>query len=247
MFSLFKSQPRLVELIPENYIDIHSHILPGIDDGSSNLEETIYLLENMKEMGFKQCIPTPHTLPHTWDNTKESIITCHKNTISNLPNSLQKMIPAVSTEYMIEGSFIERMKNETLLILKDNKVLIEMSYLNAPMDFKKIVFEIQMNGYTPILAHPERYSFYHQSMKDYEKIKELGCLFQLNLLSTVGYYGKNVSSVADKLLKQNMIDFTGSDIHHKRHIEAFQNKVLISSTKQLVEAMKRNSIFGNEY
>jgi protein-tyrosine phosphatase len=247
MFSLFKNQTKLVDLIPENYIDIHSHILPGIDDGSENYDQTLFLIENMKEMGFKQCIPTPHTLPHTWDNTRESITICHAETLSKLPETLKKMIPRVGTEYMIEGSFLERMKNETLLTLKDNKVLIEMSYLNAPMDFKKIVFEIQMNGYTPILAHPERYSFYHQSMREYEKLKEIGCFFQLNLLSTVGYYGKNVASIADKLLKQNMIDFTGSDIHHKRHIEAFQNKVLISSTKQLVEAMKRNSIFGNEY
>jgi protein-tyrosine phosphatase len=246
MFSLFKSQPKLSELIPENYIDIHSHVLPGIDDGAAQLADTQFLLENMKEMGFQQCIPTPHTLPHTWDNTKESITECHKATLSNLPESLQKMIPLVASEYMIESSFLERMKNESLLTLKDKKVLIEMSYLNPPMDFKKIVFEIQMNGYTPILAHPERYSFYHQSMREYEKLKELGCLFQLNLLSTVGYYGKNVASIADKLLKQNMIDFTGSDIHHKRHIDAFQNKVLISSTKQLVEAMKRNSVFKLE-
>lgn len=246
MFSFFKNLPKLADLIPENYIDIHSHVLPGIDDGASNLDDTIFLLEKMKEIGFIQCIPTPHTLPHTWDNTKESINECHKVTISKLPESIKNMIPKVSTEYMIEGSFLERMKNESLLTLNENKVLIEMSYLNAPMDFKKIVFEIQMNGYTPILAHPERYSFYHQSMRDYEKLKEIGCLFQLNLLSTVGYYGKNVASIADKLLKQNMIDFTGSDIHHRRHIEAFQNKVKITSTKQLVEAMNRNSIFKSE-
>lgn len=246
MFSLFKKPPILSELIPENYVDIHSHVLPGIDDGAVTISETQFLLENMQEMGFIQCIATPHTLPHTWDNTKESITKCHKATISKLPESLKKMIPNVATEYMIESSFLERMKSETLLTLKDNIILIEMSYLSAPMDLKKIIFEIQMNGYIPVLAHPERYSFYHNNMREYEKLKEQGCLFQLNLLSTVGYYGKNVASIADKLLKQNMVDFTGSDIHHKRHIEAFQNKVLISSTKKLVEAMKRNSVFKSK-
>lgn len=241
MISLFKNKPKLVDLIPDGYIDIHSHILPNIDDGSKSIQETSSLLEEMALLGFNKCIATPHTMTNVWDNSTDFIQETFLNTKSHLPQNLDQMLYRVSSEYMMDETFIERLQNEKLLVIKDNIVLVEMSYLNPTVDLKNILFQLQMKGYTPLLAHPERYLYYHNSKQDYFRLKELGCLFQLNLLSTVGYYGKSVATIADFLLANNLIDFVGSDIHHDRHVNSFYQRIRIKSQNELIDTMNKNS------
>ena len=243
MFSIFKSKPKLSELIPEGFIDIHSHILPGIDDGSENLAQSTDLLSRLNSMGFSKCIVTPHTLPEIWENTSEGITATFNSTKLQLEEPLNNMLYRAASEYMINESFLQRLQTEPLLTLKDNYVLIEMSYLNPPLALKEIIFEIQLKGYQPLLAHPERYLFYHNNTKMYETLKKLEVQFQLNLLSSVGYYGTSVAKTTDFLLKENFIDFVGSDVHHLRHVNAFENKIIIKSEKQLKVAMDKNSFF----
>ena len=123
--------------------------------------------------------------------------------------------------------FEKHFQNEKLLPLKDNYVLVEMSYINAPIQLYKILFDLQVAGYKPVLAHPERYTFYHNKLNEYEKLKKAGCLFQMNLLAVVGYYGENVTKIAEQLLQKGMYDFVGSDVHHDNHIAAFDQKIKI--------------------
>ncbi len=243
MISFFKSKPKLSALIPSGFIDIHSHLLPGIDDGSKSLEETETLLRQLKVIGFEKCITTPHTLPEIWENTREGILQKFDETKSQLSENLQPMLDHTASEYMLGESFIDRLQSEKLLTLKDNIVLIEMSYLNPPLALKDIIFEIQIKGYQPLLAHPERYLYYHKNLKAYELFKDSGVLFQLNLLSTVGYYGPKVAAATDFLLKGNFIDFVGSDVHHLKHVGAFENKIMIKSEDQLRSAIERNTYF----
>ena len=242
MISFFKSKPKLVDLIPAGFIDIHSHLLPGIDDGAKSIEDTSEMLLQLKSIGFEKCITTPHSLPGVWENTKEGILTTFIQTKSELPESTSEMLYITASEYMMNETFHERIQTDELLTIKDNLVLVEMSYLNPPLALLDIIFELKLKGYQPILAHPERYFFYHQNQKMYKTLKELDVLFQLNLLSTVGYYGSSVAIIADMLLKDNFIDFVGSDVHHMRHVNSFQNKITIKSEKKLIEAIERNSI-----
>lgn len=243
MFTIFKAKPKLSELIPKEYVDIHSHILPGIDDGSENLEQTSELLKRLNEIGFSKCIATPHTLPEIWENTTEGITKTFETTKLQLEKPLNNMLHHAASEYMINEVFLQRLQTEPLLTLKDNYVLIEMSYMNPPLALKEIIFEIQLKGYQPLLAHPERYLFYHRNTKMYETLKKLEVQFQLNLLSSVGYYGSSVAKIADFLLKENFIDFVGSDVHHLRHVAAFDNRLTIKSEKQLRDAIAKNSFF----
>lgn len=242
MISFFKSKPKLVDLIPAGFIDIHSHLLPGIDDGAKSIEDTSEMLLQLKSIGFEKCITTPHTLPGVWENTKEGILTTFIQTKSELPESTSEMLHITASEYMMNETFHERIQTDELLTIKDNLVLVEMSYLNPPLALLDIIFELKLKGYQPILAHPERYFFYHQNQKMYKTLKELDVLFQLNLLSVVGYYGSSVAIIADRLLKENLIDFVGSDVHHMQHVNSFQNKIIIKSEKKLIEAIERNSI-----
>ena len=240
MLSLFKSKPKLAELIPNEYVDIHSHILPGIDDGAKTLDDTKFLLEEMKQLGFAKCIATPHTMNNIWDNTLETIGNALQEVTSNIAVPFEINI---ATEYLLDESVLSKAKNKSLLTLKDNYVLVELSYLNPPIQLYDFLYQIQLSGYHVVLAHPERYSYFHSNKKEYQKLKKAGCLFQLNLLSTVGYYGKEVAEIANYLLKENVYDFTGSDIHHKNHIRAFQSKITANNGEKITELMKKNVFF----
>ena len=138
---------------------------------------------------------------------------------------------------------MEKIEKQQLLTLKEKHILVEISYLSPPLQLYDIIFELQLSGYKPIFAHPERYLFYHNNFSEYEKLKKAGCLFQLNLLSTVGYYGSNVAKIAGLLLEKGYIDFVGSDVHHQNHINAFTQKVTIKNLKPLEEVISNNLFF----
>lgn len=243
MFSFLKSKPTLAALIPNNYVDIHSHVLPGIDDGAKNLKDSQFLLEAMIGFGFKKCITSPHTMANVYNNTIETINNAKDKVEDELSDLAKQLDLRAASEYYIDENFIENFKSNPLLTLKDNYVLVEMSFLNPPIQLHDYLFELQLAGYQPVLAHPERYSFYHSNFKDFEKLKKMGLKFQLNLLSSVGYYGPDVTKTSDKLLKAGFIDFVGSDIHHKQHIDSFAKKVVIKETKALETAIEKNQFF----
>jgi len=237
-----KKKPILRDLI-ENYTDIHSHLLPGIDDGSKNFETTLSLIQSLQKIGFEQFVTTPHIIKNIWDNSRTDIETLHATTSEKLVKENFNLPFKAAAEYMMDDSFSKLMQSEKLLTLKDNYLLVEMSYINPPMQLYDIIFDIRIAGYQPVLAHPERYIFYHSNFDEYKKLKKAGCMFQLNLLSTVGYYGSGVAKTAQKLLDTGMIDFTGSDLHHENHLKSFDKKLAFSDTAALKEAIRRNDLF----
>ncbi len=239
MLNFFKSKPYLKDLIPNGFVDIHSHVLPGIDDGAKNVEDSLTLISEMKKLGFSKIVGTPHTYTGLYDNTNESIKKSFNKLNKKKPKDLEIKY---ASEYMLDKSIIEKAKNKNLLCVKDNLVLVEMSYIAPPYKLYEIIFEIRVNGYLPILAHPERYLFI-QDFETYLKLKKVGCIFQANLLSCVGYYGKSVVKVLDKLIKKEMIDFVGSDIHNRRHVMAFEKKVKIQNTEILKKIINNNNVF----
>jgi len=240
-----KNKPLLKDVIPNDYVDIHSHLLPGIDDGAPTIEDTISLITQLQEIGVKEFITTPHIINSVWNNTKESIALKHNETVSLLKNENAGItIEKAAAEYMLDSFFFDMIKKGApLLTLKDNYVLVEMSYLNAPHQLYDMIFELQMAGYIPILAHPERYLFYYNHFQEYYKLKKAGCLFQLNLLSTVGYYGIGVVALTQKLLQNELYDFVGSDVHHENHIKAFGNKMVLKNYADINSLAEKNSLF----
>lgn len=243
MFFFNKKKPVLKDFIPENHIDFHSHLLFGIDDGAQTFENTLGLVTAMKNFGISTIITTPHVMNHVWENTTE-IITNRQHEVNALfkQHDVDFTIKAAA-EYLLDDSFLKLFQSEPLLTLKDNYVLVEMSYINAPLQLYDLLFELQIAGYKPVLAHPERYNFYHHNFDEYKRLKNAGCLFQLNLLSTVGYYGEFVARSAEQLLKKGLIDFASSDIHHEKHVAAFDGKVLYKDVQPLQEAVNNSTFF----
>lgn len=243
MFFFKKSKPVLKELIQDQFVDIHSHLLPGIDDGAKNIAETLHLINTLKEFGFCQFMATPHTFSGYYDNTQSSILETYQRTQALLIENHCHVQLEVASEYLMDDHFIKLFQNKEILTLKDNYVLVEMSYLNPPINLFDILFDLQVAGYKPVLAHPERYVFFHNQTEMFKKLKNSGCLLQMNLLSSVGYYGKNVQTTAQELLKQGLIDFVGSDVHHQKHLEAFNHKVEIKEIDALKAAISNNQFF----
>lgn len=241
IFNLFKSKPTLIELIPEGFVDIHSHILPGIDDGAKNIEESLLLISEMKKMGFSKIIGTSHTYPGLYNNTNESIKNSFNKLVKNM--NVENINIDFGSEYMIDESLIIKSRNKDFLCIKDNYVLLEMNFISEPIGLYEIIYEICINGYIPVIAHPERYLYIENKFSIIEKLKNMGCKFQLNLLSTVGSYGIQVTKFSDKLLNMNYIDFVGSDIHNTKHIKMFEDKIKISEIGKLEEIMKNNSFY----
>jgi protein-tyrosine phosphatase len=244
MFSIFKSKPFLKDLIPDNYIDIHSHLLPGIDDGAKTLEDSLRLIKALQGFGTTQIITTPHIIHNFWDNNNQNIQATEEVTRKELQNNNLSIPMRAAAEYMMDDSFVTLFQSGQLLTLKDNYVLVEMSYINPPIQLYSILFDLQVAGYIPVLAHPERYVFYHHNFEEFNKLINAGCLLQLNLLSSVGYYGEGITKIAEKLLQNGMYSFVGSDVHHNNHIAAFEQKIKLKDPTPLKEAIANNQFFS---
>jgi protein-tyrosine phosphatase len=243
MFTLFKSKPVLKDLIPDGHIDIHSHLLPGIDDGARTFEDTLRLTQALQGFGVSQFITTPHIIQYVWDNTHDQILSNKETTVLELKKNKITVPFNAAAEYLMDDQFVQLFQSHELLTLKANYVLVEMSYINAPIQLYSILFDLQVAGYIPVLAHPERYLFYHNNFSEYEKLKRAGCLFQLNLLSVVGYYGAEITKIAEQLLAKGMYTYVGSDVHHDNHIASFEQKVKIKDLAPLKEVIANNQFF----
>jgi len=227
-------------LIPNGFVDIHSHILPGIDDGAKNIEESLILISEMEKMGFSKIIGTPHTYPGLYDNTKAAI----EESFNELKGKISKGIEiSYASEYMSDISILDKIKNNEILTIKDKLILVETGFNSIPNNLFEMIFQIRLNGYIPVIAHPERYIYLHENLKIAKKLKIAGCLFQINLLSSTGYYGNRVSRFCDKLLVEDMVDFVGSDIHNLRHIQEFKSKIKLNNIEKFKQTMEANKIF----
>ncbi len=241
MFSIFQKKEFLKDHL-EGITDIHNHILPGIDDGATNLEDSLQLLRRFKSIGISGFICTPHIMNDYYPNNAETIETSLskvKDGISFL-DDLKGTRIRYAAEYMMDQSFLDLLEQEELLTLKEKYVLVEMSYFQAPINLKEILFQLQTHGYKPVLAHPERYAYYHsKDLRRYEELKNRGCLFQVNALSLSTHYGTNMQQIAFKLLEAEMIDFIGTDTHREQHLDKLErirlNKKTSSQVKKVVE------------
>lgn len=243
MLSFFKSKPFLKDLLAGDYVDIHSHLLPGIDDGAKTIKKTIKLAKAFQELGISQFVTTPHISHYVWNNSEQDIINKQEETQLLLKEENINLPFHAAAEYFMDDWFEKHLKTQKLLTLKDNYVLVEISYLSAPLNLYKIIFDIQLAGYIPVLAHPERYLYFHKNFNEYEKLKKAGCLFQLNLLAVMGYYGSEITKTASLLLKKGMYDFTGTDVHHGNHITALNERIKIEMTSNLKEVIVNNQFF----
>ena len=217
--------------------DIHSHLLPGIDDGSPDIETSVQLITGMKRLGYKKLITTPHIMWDVYRNTRDIILGKLQEVKDRLANEQVDIEIHAAGEYFIDehlGELVER--KEPLLSFGNNLVLVEFSMVSQPFEWKKTLFEMQIQGYQPVIAHPERYAYLERNKNFYDELKSAGYLFQLNILSLSGQYGNSVTELARYLTKKGYYNLIGTDLHHARHLEALKNPSVLSSVQQLLDS-----------
>ncbi len=239
MFNLFSKKKAKGERIDYAVLktDMHSHLLPGIDDGARDIETSLQLIRGMKELGYQKLITTPHIIWDIYRNTPEII----NEKLQLVRDALQQegidIELHAAAEYFLDEHVEELLKRkEPLLTVSGNKVLTEFSMAFPSLNTKDILFEMQMQGYQPIIAHPERYIYLQQNKEFYQELKDIGCMFQLNILALGGHYGRSVKDLAEYLLSNGFYDLVGTDLHHLNHLDDLQHAELTATLKKAIES-----------
>jgi tyrosine-protein phosphatase YwqE len=219
--------------------DMHNHLLPGIDDGSPDMETSMLLADGLQELGFTHLTFTPHILSDVHLNNQSTI----EQAFTKLMPEIAHRFPALSlnfaAEYMLDFLFEDLLaKGDILCFGKQRYVLIEMSYLVESPNLRQMIFSLLTRGYQPILAHPERYHYFHQRFSFYETLVDAGCELQLNLLSLGGFYGPHVVKTARKLIKNGLVSWVGTDMHHTGHLDALRNLADNKRFRQQLDLIK---------
>ena len=228
--------------IPTITTDIHSHLIPGIDDGSKSMEESIEMIEAFIALGYTKLITTPHIMSHRFPNTRtileEGLVALQKE----LKERNMQIEIEIASEYYLDETVMELVEQRDILTFGENYMLFEMSYVQPLHHLEEMIFEMKVAGYTPVLAHPERYVYMHDDFNKYRRLKEKGVLFQLNVPSLGGYYSKPVQKAAKRLVDEGMVDLIGSDAHKMTHLNALK---AVRTKKTYANIFTNNTILNN--
>jgi len=242
IFSFFKKKEEK-RRGPQLKVDLHSHLIPGIDDGSKSMKESISLLKGMEALGYEKVITTPHIMLDAYRNTPEII----QNGLKSLREVAIKegitLEIEAAAEYYLDDGFEELLHKGNVLTIEGKYLLFETSYFAKPMQLEEMIFAISSSGYIPLMAHPERYRYVKDPLKEFSRFKDLGVLFQVNLNSFIGHYGKDAKQKADFLSKEGMIDFLGSDVHHSKQVDTLSNVFLSEAYRDI---FKYNTILNDD-
>ena len=224
--------------------DMHSHFIPGIDDGAQSREDSLVLIRGMQRLGFRKLVTTPHVYGEFYDNSREGILE-HFGALKSLVAAEGiEMELEVGAEYFLDSYFKNTVLPGGLLSFGGDRryVLVEVSMAGWPRNFDELIFDVQAQGYNPVLAHPERY-VYEMDPQFFMRLKERGVLMQMNILALAGYYGGGIQQNADHFLEAGVYDFCGSDMHHERHLVAMER--LVRDRQDLMVRLKGYGGFGN--
>lgn len=236
MLSIFKKKTSSPPDLSGMVADMHSHLIPGIDDGATDVENSLELIRGLMDLGLQKFITTPHILWDIFKNNRKTITPAYGELQQGLAANNINVPVKFAAEYFLDYHVEELIEDEQpLLTIFDNCVLVEFSFVSAPLDLKEKLFSLQMAGYQPIIAHPERYTYFGRTKEMYEELKEAGYFFQVNLLSLAGYYGKLPQEIANVLVKNKLVDFLGTDLHHVRHLHALRSASSLTDTIKAIQ------------
>ena len=242
IFSFFNKKKES-ERGPVLKVDLHSHLIPGIDDGSQSMEESLSLLKGMEALGYEKVITTPHIMLDAYRNTPEIILNGLKTLReAAIKEGITLKIEAAA-EYYLDDGFEDLLRKGDILTIYENYLLFETSYFAKPLQLEEMIFSITSAGYIPLMAHPERYRYVKDPLKEYGRFKELGVMFQVNLNSFGGHYGKDAKQKANFLRKEGMIDFLGSDVHRIRQVKTLSE---VFSSDAYRDIFRHNTILNDE-
>ncbi len=242
MWNIFNKTPKET-IFTYLQTDMHSHLLPNVDDGVYNEETAYYFIKDLIELGYKKLIITPHIYGELYPNKKDDLISKFNILKYNIEKFAIPIQIELAAEYYIDEKFEQLIQNNELLTFGNKYILVETSFVSLPLNFEEILFELITLGYRPILAHPERYNYLLKKPKYLRHLHERGILLQINLLSLVGYYGNESYKIADFLLKEKIVSFIGTDLHNERHLERIKK---IAFSRSFLNLLKNQPLLNDQ-
>ncbi len=216
--------------------DMHSHLIPAVDDGAKSLENSIEMIKGLINLGYKSITTTPHIMWDYYKNTTPILKLGLEKIQNELRNQKIDFKINVSAEYFADEHFEKLIQTGDLIPIAQNYVLFEVAFNNEYRNIRKVIFDLQMKGYKPIFAHPERYGHMYDDFKKYEELFDTGILFQLNILSLNGHYGPPAQKIAEQLIKNKMIRFVGTDMHNTRHLAEMPQLLKNKHLRELIDS-----------
>lgn len=240
MLNVFKRRTPIKELMYYLY-DVHSHLLPGVDDGSASMDQSRELINEMSKLGVKAMYSTPHIIADSYPlNNNESL----REQFSIFEKEIRpKMDIRLAAEYLLDEAFVSHLDNKPLL-LGDKHILVEFTMGGFTANTFETLFEITLRGYTPVIAHPERYRFITMEKGGVmlTRLLDAGCKMQLNLLSLCGWHGESACRFSQGMLEHGVYDFVGSDIHAYHHLNAIKTLDVSRKHAQMIDKLKLNNV-----
>lgn len=199
-------------------VDVHSHLLPGIDDGVKTLEESWAVIKVFENMGYRKLITTPHVMNDFYRNTTSGIQQAKDQLTAFLKEKNTSIQIEAAAEYYLDESLVHSVDNqEKLLTFGQQYLLFETNFLTEPYQLKDFIFKATTQRYKPVLAHPERYEYLNKNFEKLEDLRNRGVLFQLNILSLIGFYSPSIQKMAEHMIDKGWVDFIGSDCHNQHY------------------------------
>lgn len=216
-------------------VDLHSHLIPGIDDGAKTMEESLILIKGLADLGYRKIITSPHIMSGGYNNTPEIILNGRDMVRQALKEAGIDVAFDAWAEYYLDETIMPKIEKRNLLTMGDNYVLVELSYLMKSFSTTSYFYNLISNGYKVVLAHPERYPYYYSDdLDEYKMLKDQGVYFQLNISSLTGTYGDGARSTAQKLIDSDMIDFVATDLHNMRHLNYIRQAVRLPYVEKVI-------------
>ena len=209
--------------------DMHSHLIPDVDDGAKTLDDSVNLAKGLLRLGYKKLIITPHFMTGFYNNTADGVKEKLETLKAELARQSVDIDVSVAAEYYIDYDFMNDLSVKPMLTIGDKRLLFECSFTNQHRNFDETVFEMQINGYKPVLAHPERYTYWHGSTSLMHEYHDRGIMFQINILSILGAYSPGTTKAARTLIDEGLCDFIGTDLHNAAQLAAIEKAVIPES------------------
>ncbi len=236
LFSFIKKKKAIPLDVSALRVDVHSHLVPAIDDGIQSIEQGLEILREMENLGYEKVITTPHTMPGSFDNTPEIILSGLEKMKAAVKEAGINITMEAATEYYLDEVLLKMLENnEPLMTFGNNYVLFETGFMSPPPFMKEAIFMMNIKGYKPVYAHPERYEYLIQDKALLEEIIDRDVVFQMNLGSLAGAYGKPVQKFAEKLIDQKVVKMVGTDCHHMGHIDALKKTIQSKYFQKLMQ------------
>jgi tyrosine-protein phosphatase YwqE len=223
-------------------VDIHSHLIPGIDDGSQTMDETIAMLAKFQSLGYKKVITTPHVMSDSFPNTSEIILAGLEEVRAEIKKVGLTIEIDAAAEYYFDETFVAKIKAKDLLTFGDNYVLLEFPFHSTPQYIDQMFFELQSRGYRPVVAHFERYMYYLGKIDRAIEWRQKGINIQININSLSGHYGPDIKKQAERLIDAGEFDFIGTDCHRIEHLVLLEDSLTSPYIHKIGNYLLKNTI-----